>query len=264
MKKIVAVSLLVSILSLMLSSCSLLDLFKKDEEVSNNDSTDDSQIVCQDGEVYRPDHLPEGYTGGYPQGGLPDGSIDDAVAYWVETYDECVEAIKLLESHGTYVYGEPLISYSGDIFDVKYRFIMHEMKCDKIEFGADPFDRYCYEVYVTCYVFFEDVEIDDFAYSLVSKYHPYVLGSYWALSPDQRDEMIVCDDDNCSLEHFSYKWVEYYDEPTKPGVGHYAILHNGEPFQITFCAYNIDNYRLSDDVMEAVVTSIVLWDNIEK
>ena len=239
MKKIVAAILFVCILSTLLASCSLINVNLKNEKGSNtndlnNSNSDDKKVGLEDLDSY----FPEGYTGGI---GINPGF--ETEYYWVETYEECLSAIELLKSHGSTFVEQPQITYEGDLFDVKYCFKMaHGDKSDKIEWGENPFDRKSLDVQVNSFVFFDDVEIEDFLYSLITKYNAHMLYA--------GDTKIDCEDGECSADHYSYRWSVWEGD-----VGVYAILHNGEDV-FSFQAWGIDGYKLSDEVMDAVISFI--------
>ena len=110
MRKIIALVMVLSICILSLVSCDILD---------------DINIFNRTSRVKYPD----GYTGGFTVN-LNDKGTE---IYWVETYEEAVEAIRLLKSHGsTFSSDSPAIfNYEGDLFDVKYCFKMDG------EYGVD-------------------------------------------------------------------------------------------------------------------------------
>ena len=117
--------------------------------------------------------LPEGYTGGFDYSynyGAPEMEY-----YWVESYEELLDAIEKLESHGSKIDKSLIFSYEGELFDTKYCFTFNRDKSDKIVFGEDPFDRYGEGVYISAWAFFEDVKINDLIYSNVKNYDCCVL-----------------------------------------------------------------------------------------
>ncbi len=111
-------------------------------------------------------YFPEGYTGGF---GISHGDTD-AAYYWVETYEECVEAIELLKSYGSTFITSSIFSYEGDLFDTKYCFSIGREHSDEIEYGENPFDRWAEDVYIRSYAFYDDVTIDELIYSYTSRY----------------------------------------------------------------------------------------------
>ena len=170
MRKIIALVMVLSICILSLVSCDILD---------------DINIFNRTSRVKYPD----GYTGGFTVN-LND---KDTEIYWVETYEEAVEAIRLLKSHGsTFSSDSPAIfNYEGNLFDVKYCFKMDgEYGVDKqgIKYGDNPYDRWAKNVEVTAYAFFDDVTIDALVYGYVNDYHAY---SFWAggYSDDMYDDI---------------------------------------------------------------------------
>lgn len=153
-KKCLAILILASIF--LLSSC---DLY--------------GQYFIKNGPHPKDTYFPEGYTGGF---GISHGDTN-AAYYWVETYEECVEAIELLKSHGSTIKMTALFSYEGELFDTKYCFDIGRKHSDPIEYGENPFDRWAEEVYITSYAFYDDVTIDELIYSYCSRYNVYIFSS---------------------------------------------------------------------------------------
>lgn len=122
------------------------------------------------------DLYPKGYTGGFHH--QPGANIE---YWWVETYEECLEAIELLKSHGSTFRDDTILTYDGDLFDCKYCFKITGATgigaTEKIEWGDNPFDRRAIDVYLTCYAFFDDVTIDELNHSYVNRYEAYLINS---------------------------------------------------------------------------------------
>ena len=137
---------------------------------------------------------PEGYTGGfsyhldaYPQ----------TEYHWVETYDEAMAAVELLESHGSTFVKSPIFSYDGDLFDTKYCFVIESNNAEFVQFGDDPFDRRAENVRVHCYGFFEDVTIDEIVYSFVKDYDKVYLSASNDIETQPKNLRFKWDLDNC-------------------------------------------------------------------
>ncbi len=180
-----------------------------------------------------PSIFPEGYTGGF---GIGYGSMLEY--YWVETYEECIEAIELLKSHGSTFEETAIFSYEGDLFDTKYCFKIDGSKSEYVKYGDNPFDRRGANVRVESYAFFEDVTIDELVYSYVDFYKVSYL--------TQNDYF----EENNSAIDFStvelvYKWDEYY----KAYFAYYNENH-------IFCVYSYNENNPSDDSIKAILSSI--------
>ena len=128
--------------------------------------------------VYDGNHIfPEGYTGGFGSGSGPETEF-----WWVESYGECIDAIKLLKSHGSTF--DPnvdiVLNYDEDLFDVKYCFIIcgDGRNGERIKFGDNPFDRWAYDVMIFTYIFFDDVTIDELVYSNVKHFEAYRVEAF--------------------------------------------------------------------------------------
>ena len=88
---------------------------------------------------------PENYTCGFPNYNVFPNSLTEI--WWVETYEECLEAINLLKSHDSTFMKSAIFTYEGDLFDTKYCFIIKDTPLvEKISFGDNPFDRHAVRV----------------------------------------------------------------------------------------------------------------------
>ena len=117
--------------------------------------------------------FPDGYTCGF---GLQPGSPLEY--WWVETYEECLDAIELLKSHGSTFSDDIVLAYDEELFDVKYCFVLvgDGRHGERIKFGDNPFDRWAYDIRIDTYAFFDDVTIDELVYSYAGRYETYRVG----------------------------------------------------------------------------------------
>jgi hypothetical protein len=239
MKKIIlktlSAILIFTLFTVALSSCSLLE-----DDIDNSiDDPFDDDIVCEDWDFY-----PEGYTCGF---GLQPGSKLEY--WWVETYDECINAIRLLKSHGS-TFSDPVtFSYEGDLFDTKYCFLLGGEK-DEIIFGDNPFDRYAQNVIIETYAFFEEVRIDEINYSYISNYEAYKFGAgtvymngYEAINID---DLIIGD------------WVRQYRKYTKK-----AFYNDSTAFFVKTCFYvkdisTVENSKMTNEVLTEIIKSCTM------
>ena len=164
---------------------------------------------------------PEGYTAGFPEMRRSWNEGARIEIWWVETYDECVEAIELLKSHGSKFdqYSGAISSYEGDLFDVKYCFKIFlsdsTYQTETIQYGDNPFDRKAARIYLYSYVFLDDVTIDEINYGDISDYNVYLisgkaknldisnLSTYefeWSLNEEYQKTYFVHDSSNLSYE----------------------------------------------------------------
>ena len=119
------------------------------------------------------DLFPEGYTGGFRH--QPGPNIE---YWWVETYEECLEAIELLKSHGSTFSDDLHFVYESELVDCKYCFVITGVggKSEEIKWGDNPFDRCAKDVRIDSYAFFGEVTIDEINHSLVSNFNAYKIG----------------------------------------------------------------------------------------
>ena len=168
MKKIISIILICSMLLALLSGCSYFDK-TNDGGNENKEDTDKSDPV--NGNCSSSHLVPEGYTGGFSY----DSCLHAVTGfYWLETYEEVLEAIELLASHGSTVenkqYGNTVkrsigFNYEGDLFDVKWCFRYSRSKAEPLEEGKSFFDRRIDEGEFVWYAFAKDVTIDKLVYS---------------------------------------------------------------------------------------------------
>ena len=180
MKKIIATVLIFVLILFSLSSCGLIttadELINK-EEGSSEDRLPDADEIPNYIVGIHPEwnFYPKGYTAGFPRSiNKPAPRIE---FWWVETYEECLEAMELLESHGSTFAKTAIFTHDGELFDTKYCFeiCLNHRGTEEIEFGDNPFDRRATGVEVTSFAFFDDVTIDEINHSYVYDYEVYSL-----------------------------------------------------------------------------------------
>jgi predicted small lipoprotein YifL len=181
---------------------------------------------------------PEGYTGGFK-------NIDDrseTECWWVETYDELMEAVDLLKSHGSTFEKSIISDYDGDLYDTKYCITIDRKagETEKIKYGDNPFDRKAVGVAIVSYAFFEDVTIDELNYSYITKYDVMTIMQGRSLN-----------EGDAELKFDSWVW-DHYDGGRK------YILCNDEE-RILFVSRCKDGTysEIPDEVLDAVADSLV-------
>ena len=231
MKKIISIILICSMLLALLSGCSYFDK-TNDGGNENKEDTDKSDPV--NGNCSSSHLVPEGYTGGFSY----DSCLHAVTGfYWLETYEEVLEAIELLASHGSTVenkqYGNTVkrsigFNYEGDLFDVKWCFRYSRSKAEPLEEGKSFFDRRIDEGEFVWYAFAKDVTIDKLVYSDYEVYGPlriyypnksFVSGLY----------NYIVDVEN--VEDLYFDWFGRYDygvvdHPLENS--YYEIMYQGE------------------------------------
>ena len=192
--------------------------------------------------------FPEGYTGGY---GIPYGSGFEI--YWVETYEEAVDAMNQLKSHGSTFYKTAIFSYDGDLFDTKYCFQFGHKK-DNIKYGDNPYDRWAEEVVVISVAFFEDVTIDELVYSNIGDYTHVTCSR-------SNDFNQICEIyPNISSLPLEYKYSEYtYSYYNQEKIRREHILsYDGEMIVHFYGLVDSEGNPIpSQEGVEAIVNSIV-------
>ena len=79
---------------------------------------------------------------------------------WVETYDDLAEVVEKMKEQGTMIPRTPVFDCEDDGFDVKFRISYRESTV----FGKNKSycEKYLYDVSITCYVFFEEVSVENY------------------------------------------------------------------------------------------------------
>ena len=161
--------------------------------------------------------VPEGYTGGLEY----DLCFHEVYAvYWLETYDEVLEAVELLKSHGSTIKRSIAFDCEGELLDVKFCFLYPRSKAQKLEEGKNFFDRKIDNGEFKWFAFFEDVTIDELLYSSVERYDVLDI-SYIINQAIYRDFVDISDTDEITLD-----W--YLSELGLEPDGSYCIRLNGE------------------------------------
>ena len=218
MKKIVSILLVILLLSstLILSSCGWFPIAE-----------------------YQVKHYyPEGYTAGFGPHHIYDPPYPRF--YWLETYDELVEAMKSLESHGSTFDKMAFSDYEGELFDVKYCITMRSS--EKVAFDENPYDRKASRVYIQSYAFFEDVTLDELLYSNVRNYDYLTLSHRGGDGEIDKFEPVP-------FENLTWEYMEDEDR--------YYIMSGENLIFMIQRTKNRETIEISDDVMEAIVNSTV-------
>lgn len=185
--------------------------------------------------------FPEGYTGGFE---IPYGS--GLQIFWVETYEEAVDAMNQLKSHGSTFANCAIFSYEGDLFDTKYCFEFGEHK-DSIKYGDNPYDRWAKNVYVISCGFFEDVTIDELVYSDINYYDTVSFSV--TLEFDKMD----------SYSNIDLNSLTYVPGEEKNGGN---LYYNFYYYKINLFSFGRikkgQTIELSDECVDAIINSIVL------
>ena len=241
-----------------ISLCLLLTVFCSALLLPSCDTPDDGNPGNKN-----PSHdlYPEGYTGGFTH--QPGANIE---YWWVETYEECLEAIELLKSHGSTFKDDTVLTYDGDLFDCKYCFMMTGVtgvgdSTEKIEWGDNPFDRRALNVQIKTYAFIDEVTIDEINHSYVSRHKGYWVAS----SPTLfllKDEIT---EDNVVIT----EWEKRIDWDKEPNEYHKNVYYNDQLLvhvRTTFYATEeeISEIKMTDECIKEIVKYgkfIILYDN---
>ena len=262
MKKILSVILICALLLLSFSGCSYFDKLvggDSDKE-TGKDTTNEPNYV--DGNCSSTHLVPEGYTGGFAE----DPCMHAVTGfYWLETYEEVLEAIELLASHGSTVknkeYGNTVkrsigFNCEGDFLDVKWCFMYPRSKAEPLEKGKNFFDRRIDEGEFLWFAFAGDVTINELIYSYYKKeeygsfrifypYHPGATGYNYVVNVENVGDL--------SLDWFGRYDYGVVDQPLEGS--YYEIMYQGEPIADM---HYIHSYPLPIEYHEEFLSTMVV------
>ena len=220
MKKVLSVALICSMLLAFLSGCSYFDKLvggDSDKE-TGKDTTNEPNYV--DGNCSSTHLVPEGYTGGFAE----DPCMHAVTGfYWLETYEEVLEAISLLKSHGSEIGRTIGFNCDGDLLDVKWCFMYPRSKSEPLEEGKNFFDRRIDGGRFYWYGFYDDVDMDKLYYDRIDTYGCFDVCYYG----DYDFEDIESTDD-LSITWWGKDEYDIVDQPLE--CGNYQILYQGRPW----------------------------------
>lgn len=257
MKKILSVALICSMLLAFLSGCSYFDKLvggDSDDSIGDDGGKNDNGDKSQNTE--------RRYTGGLVADPKWHGIYG---VYWLETYEEVLEAIELLASHGSTVenkdYGNTVkrsigFNCEGDFLDIKWCFMYSRSKAEPLEEGKNFFDRRIDEGEFKWYAFHEDVTIDKLIYSYREEYGSFGIRSYPHKSSTPVKYNYVVNVEN--VGDLSLEWFGRYDYGVAdhPLDGsYYEIMYQGE--LVAEMEYNSD-YPLPIDYHEEFLSTMVV------
>ena len=156
--------------------------------------------------------VPEGYTGGV----MYDDHYHEVYEIkWVETYEEMMDAVALLKSHGSTIYDTTVFNCEEDGLDFKFRFTSRRDKAPALQDGENYFDRCIEGVSITQYIFLEDVTIEELEYSMWEGYEAMCV---------HKSSLYDKPDDLPAVENIEF--VRWIAEDAQNGYGQYQIRYN--------------------------------------
>ena len=107
--------------------------------------------------------------------------------YWLDTYEEVLAAIELLESHGSTVNRNIISTYESEQIDSKYLFLCAKKNAEPLEEGKDFFDRKMDDSCFLWYGFYDELTLEYLMektdYVTHAKKYMYIRGAdvyeYW-------------------------------------------------------------------------------------
>ena len=182
-------------------------------------------------------YVPDGYTGGVE---YDDHYHSLYEIKWVETYEEMMDAVTLLRSHGSTIYDATVFSCEEDSLDFKFCFVFPRDKAPALQEGENYFDRCIDGVNITQFIFLEDVTIEELEYS--------TWDSYKAMCVVVEETP----DDPQGVENIEFNpWIA---ETAQNGYGHYEIRYNDKIQFVLDMGY--EECALTEEQINALKNSI--------
>ena len=203
--------------------------------------------------------VPKGYTGGM----TGDTHFHEEYGvYWLETYEEVLEAVELLKSHGSTIQRSIAFNCEGELLDSKYCFIYPRSKAEPLEEGKNFFDRKMDGVEFSWYAFCDkDVAIDDFLYyqcviwDYDVIYIKYTFGTWW-----DRDFSNIENTDELSISWFGKGVYADCEEGPPPQDDNYRIImHNDYEYAyLTSCVIKFSEKFIPEDYYDEFLSTFVI------
>ena len=165
--------------------------------------------------------------------------------WWEETYSGCVDAIESLKSYDSTFKKTALVSYEGDLFDMKYCIFINKQNADKqAGLFVDRFERRIENVEIMCFAFFEDVSIDTLEHSYLEDYKAYqiIVGIEYLIEHNFNYDTLTMDSLEC-IEHIEHRQLIY----------EYRLNDDVVLYVKTF---RFNDEQLSDEIVQAIIDSI--------
>lgn len=188
--------------------------------------------------------VPEGYTGGF----VYDLAFHSVYGiYWLETYEEVLEAVELLKANGSIVEPRIGVEFGEEQFDVKWAFVYQRKYAEPKEEGKNFFDRRIDNGDFKCYIFRTNVTIERLIYNTVF--------SYKAVQITTKNFVKVEDAEELHISWFR-KDDYFFDQPYRSDP--YEIVYNDMTLaEIDVKTFNDDHRKLEDDFLNLIMNSLV-------
>ena len=153
------------------------------------------------------DLVPEGYTAGFALTACMHETIG---YYWLETYDEVLEAIELLKSHGSQIDSCYGVTCDGEPYDIKWCFSYLRRDAEELEEGKSFFDRRIDGGQFTCYILRKDVTIEELIFSYIRRYDYLYFSKAISCVEIEDPEQLYVDWWGRETYGIEYPELEYY------------------------------------------------------
>ena len=224
MKKLLSLALIYSMLISFLTGCSIFGNTNGNDfaEETEKDTTNEPNSVNGFGYSSIAHLVPKGYTGGFAE--TPSMHLEFGY-YWLETYEEVLDAIELLTSHGSTVKQTLGFNCDGDLLDVKWCFKYSRSEAEPLEEGKSFFDRRIDYGEFAWYGFYEELEIEKIYFDNVRRYGYFEI---WYVDPFDYQVPDIQNTDDLSFDWFGRYDYGITDHPLDGS--YYEVLYQGKCF----------------------------------
>ena len=189
--------------------------------------------------------VPKGYTGGFNDNPRYHKNYEFK---WLETYDELMDAVTTLYKNNNSIVSEdslslvPIFKCEEYGLDVKFCIKFSKFGVSEQKRGQDYFDRKIGRIDIACYVFFEDVSIEELVYSKTKDYK-HIKAVQYSIEGEF--------DDPSGAEDIRI----YRAAPDEAKEGEYVVYYHGKE-QLLIQRVKID--EIPEDVIEILEKTLTV------
>jgi hypothetical protein len=182
-------------------------------------------------------NLPDGYTAGLTTHSC---DLSDFGYYWLETYEDVLEAVTLLEYHNSNILKTIGFDCDGEPYDIKWLFVYERRYADKLVEGKNYFDRKIDNCQFVCYTFSKEVTIEELNFAQTYFYGSMRITYYPNNAVIEDPELL------------SISWNNNKEHPTD-----YFVFYDS--LKIADIYRNIPKDTLSDEYIEILLNSLITF-----
>ena len=243
-KNVITSLMLCIAIALSFSSCEYIDaIINKDG--NNSDSNTNVVHSCPACQTTK-----DGYTGGYSR---YQEFHNKYGVYWLETYDEVLEAVELLKSHDSIINTGLGFNYESELIDSKFCFKFKKTDAEPLEEGKNFFDRKIDNGEFGWFGFFDDITIEELIYDhIIYDFNIICFTDVFrdVSSRETNYEIVGSIDDTAQL---SFDWFGKSYGYTTPPEPFYEVCYIGESFAMLEFRKNFISEEYHREFLDAFV-----------